>query len=169
MLSSTFHKTTRQCNINNDHLHAPFSCYFFLLTLLQQGTVQLLRDVAAWLVINSMKSEKVQFNLLCEQSIGNVWRKHAYRTLLERRSEVGAAGNSGKGTQGGEMVKDCIDIFRQKVHFNVENSVPESQTFSQVIAKEVSLFLFQNQRGKDDSPLLFFSFPRSRCLNTVDF
>ena len=32
-------------------------------------------DVCAWLVTNSMRSEQVQFNLLCEQSLGNIWRK----------------------------------------------------------------------------------------------
>ena len=34
---------------------------------------RLLKDVAAWLVVNSMRSEKVQFNLLCEQTATNVW------------------------------------------------------------------------------------------------
>lgn len=36
---------------------------------------QALRDVCAWLTINLFRSEKVQFDLLCEQSIRNVWRK----------------------------------------------------------------------------------------------
>jgi hypothetical protein len=43
---------------------------------------QLLIDVAAWLNINSVRSEQLQFNLLCEQSISNVWRKRAHNTLL---------------------------------------------------------------------------------------
>ncbi|KAG5189405.1 hypothetical protein JKP88DRAFT_301998, partial [Tribonema minus] len=42
---------------------------------------QLLCDVCAWLTINSMKSEKVQWNLLMEQQAQNVWRKRAYQAL----------------------------------------------------------------------------------------
>ena len=38
-------------------------------------TAQLCKDVAAWLCLNQMKSEKTQFNLLCEQTVCNVWRK----------------------------------------------------------------------------------------------
>ena len=37
-------------------------------------TSNILVDVAAWLVVNACKSQKVQFNLLCEQSVSNVWR-----------------------------------------------------------------------------------------------
>ena len=40
-----------------------------------------LRDIVAWLHVNSMHSETLQFNLLCEQSVRNVWRKRAFRTL----------------------------------------------------------------------------------------
>ena len=50
---------------------------------------QVLDDVAAWLIINGMRSEKLQFNLLCEQCTSNVWRKRAYRTLLAHADEVG--------------------------------------------------------------------------------
>ena len=34
-----------------------------------------LRDVAAWLHVNSVRSEKLQADLLVEQSVRNVWRK----------------------------------------------------------------------------------------------
>ena len=44
----------------------------------------LLRAVCAWLIVNTMKSERLQFNLLCEQSVQNVWRKRAYWTLLRQ-------------------------------------------------------------------------------------
>ena len=40
-----------------------------------------LRDVAAWLHTNSMHSEALQFNLLCEQSVRNVFRKQAESSI----------------------------------------------------------------------------------------
>jgi hypothetical protein len=50
---------------------------------------QVLKDVAAWLVVNQMRSEKVQFNLLCEQNVANVWRKRAFGSLVHCRAVVG--------------------------------------------------------------------------------
>eukprot|EP01052_Picozoa_sp_SAG31_P000388 SAG31_NODE_12_length_38498_cov_21.161671_4_plen_376_part_00 len=69
---------------------------------------QLLDDVAGWLVINGMKSEKLQFNLLCEQSTKNVWRKRAFRNLLGHHAEIG------KTTCPGYHY-ECLDIFRERV------------------------------------------------------
>ena len=42
---------------------------------------QLLVDVAAWLTVNGMKSENMQFRMLCQQSIDNVSRKRSYNIL----------------------------------------------------------------------------------------
>ena len=54
-------------------------------------TSNILVDVAAWLVVNACKSQKVQFNLLCEQSVSNVWRKTAFRVLETHHREVGVS------------------------------------------------------------------------------
>jgi len=44
--------------------------------------LQILKDVSAWLTINSMRSEKIQFNMLCQQSVQNVWR------FVEREEQI---------------------------------------------------------------------------------
>lgn len=93
---------------------------------------QLLRDVAAWLVINSMRSEKLQFNLLSEQSLSNVWRKPAYRHLMtdEARARVGT----------NEIIKHdrvCLDVFRQRLAYGVENTVPTSKPFFEKLREMV--------------------------------
>jgi hypothetical protein len=44
-----------------------------------ETTPQYLRDVVSWLMINSMRVDGVQYNLLCEQSVGNIWRKRCFR------------------------------------------------------------------------------------------
>eukprot|EP00965_Chrysotila_dentata_P072858 2408431-Pleurochrysis_carterae.AAC.1 len=36
---------------------------------------QALHDVSAWLVINSMRTECVQFDQLCSQNLANIWRQ----------------------------------------------------------------------------------------------
>ena len=46
-----------------------------------QGTWLL--DVSAWLVINSMRAERVQFDQLCGQSLQNIWRQNAWNELLD--------------------------------------------------------------------------------------
>lgn len=85
---------------------------------------QLLRDIAAWLVVNSMRTEKLQFNLLCEQSLANVWRKRAYRHLMtdEARNRVGTSRIT-------EYDRICLDSFRQRLAYAVENTVPTSKPF----------------------------------------
>jgi thiol-disulfide isomerase/thioredoxin len=41
-----------------------------------------LREISAWLVLNAMRSERVQFDQLCTQNMCNVWRKNAWCKLL---------------------------------------------------------------------------------------
>ncbi len=43
---------------------------------------QKLEDVLAWLLLNSMRSERIQFNALVMQNVANVWRKKALRLLV---------------------------------------------------------------------------------------
>lgn len=49
---------------------------------------QLLVNVSAWLTVNGMKSENVQFRMLCQQSIDNVTRKRAHGTLIRNYKEL---------------------------------------------------------------------------------
>jgi hypothetical protein len=49
---------------------------------------QLLVNVSAWLTVNGMKSENMQFKMLCQQSIDNVSRKRAYKTLTGNYREL---------------------------------------------------------------------------------
>ena len=43
----------------------------------------LLQEVAAWLTINSMRTERVQFDQLCAQNLATIWRGNAWAQLLE--------------------------------------------------------------------------------------
>jgi hypothetical protein len=41
-----------------------------------------LQDIVAWLVTNSMRSERTQFDQLCAQNLANVWRQNAFTQLM---------------------------------------------------------------------------------------
>ena len=43
----------------------------------------LLQEVAAWLTINSMRTERVQFDQLCAQNLANLWRQNAWNGLID--------------------------------------------------------------------------------------
>jgi hypothetical protein len=84
---------------------------------------QLLKHVCAWLFINGMRSEKTQFNLLCEQNVCNVWRKAAYRHLMGSHVKI--------GTEGCDThTQACLDVFRERVDFDVDNTIPPEQSFA---------------------------------------
>lgn len=62
-----------------------------------------------------MRAEKVQFNMLCEQVIMNVFRKNAFRSLFTRCMEMGTA-------KCDEYLQLSIDLFRDRLDYVVENS-----------------------------------------------
>ena len=60
----------------------------FNLTLPPGSLKQLLINVAAWLTVNGMKSENMQFRMLCHQSIDNVSRKRAFAMITTHYREL---------------------------------------------------------------------------------
>ena len=62
---------------------------------------QLLQDVAAWLTINSMRTERVQFDQLCAQNLATLWRQNAWMQLLE-------------GKEHFEVRPECVAGFMQE-------------------------------------------------------
>ena len=47
---------------------------------------KVLKAICAWLIINSMRAEHVQYQQLLIQNISNVWRKNAFNVLYNARS-----------------------------------------------------------------------------------
>lgn len=78
---------------------------------------KVLREVVGWLVVNSMKSETVQFNMLCEQAIYNVFRKNAFKTIQSTYKSYGTKGLA-------EQSVFALDLFRERLDFSVENAIP---------------------------------------------
>jgi hypothetical protein len=91
-----------------------------------------LENVLSWLVINSMRVDSVQYNLLCEQSVSNVWRKRAFSTLKNNFRLIDSTGDNVV------PVEKSLRIFRERLVHEVENSVPHSERYSQKIVRAIS-------------------------------
>ena len=89
---------------------------------------QYLCDVLSWLVINSMRVDGIQFDLLCEQSAANVWRKQAFATLSKGYREVDAKVDQ-------PALVSSLQVFRERVDFVIDNSVPKTIRYSEKITK----------------------------------
>ena len=96
----------------------------------EQAEVKL-EEVSAWLVVNSMRSEKVQFQMLCEQSIENVWRKQAFTTLLREWKTIGT-------DKMVVLTGKSVDVFRDRVDYAVENAVPDPRPFQQKLQNMIN-------------------------------
>ena len=83
---------------------------------------QQLTDIAAvmaWLVINSMKSERLQFNLLQMQNATNIWRKNAFRKLLDSPQLLTTVESDPSG-----LLKRALDVFQEEVQYTLPDIVP---------------------------------------------
>ena len=78
--------------------------------------------MSAWLLLNSIRAEKLCFPLWCLQCSQNVWRKRAFAQLLERHAEFGqpkgllpgGVSLEQLGVGGSELVgrRMLLDVFR---------------------------------------------------------
>lgn len=87
---------------------------------------RILQDVISWLVINSMRVDGIQFNLLCEQNVTNIWRKRAFASISTHHLAMDSPTCPGEVSRG-------LQLFRERVDFNVENMVPVTSKYSEKI------------------------------------
>jgi len=93
-------------------------------------------DVPAWLLVNSMRMESLQFVQLSVQEIHNVWRKRALESLSDEvRENAANQGDSvrmrrfaDEGEQTG-WLRQCVNQFREPIGFPVADIVPVPQPF----------------------------------------
>ena len=110
-------------------------------------------DVAAWLQLNGMKAEKLQFLQLCQQNMSTVWRKVALDKLLAS-SGVVKSDSIPKGlqrfigdTDGAKTLRTSIDSLKDLNDFDVPTVVPIAEPFSQSLTN-----LVQNNAMLCDTP-----------------
>jgi hypothetical protein len=110
-----------------------------------------LEDIVAWLVINSLRSEQVQWTMLCLQNIGNLYRKNAFDCLHKGTKyfmdglnpaaaiEDSAASGGGGGTDESKvdpfttaLDKDAsLKVFDESIDFSLEAGVPDPVPFEE--------------------------------------
>lgn len=96
-----------------------------------------LTAVNAWLIINSMRSERVQFNQLCIQNVSNVWRKSAYSSLLMRHHELTTTSNYGDVDAS---LRRHLETFCEPIDFSLQESMSDPVHFSESILRRAEAF-----------------------------
>eukprot|EP01059_Diplonema_ambulator_P011882 TRINITY_DN2195_c0_g1_i1.p1 TRINITY_DN2195_c0_g1~~TRINITY_DN2195_c0_g1_i1.p1 ORF type:complete len:3611 (+),score=1490.67 TRINITY_DN2195_c0_g1_i1:684-11516(+) len=91
-----------------------------------EDTSKVLVDCVTWLMANSMKMERIQFNQLCVQIMANVYRKAAFANLLQNHKMITLKHSVRPTTQ----VRNALSVFREPVSFCVPEVVPQSKMFS---------------------------------------
>ena len=93
-----------------------------------------LEEIAAWLVINSMRSERIQFNALALQNLANVWRKTAFKALMDN---VDAFNITEPLSSEQASLRRSLHLFNEPVLFAVESGVKEPRLFSATVQAAV--------------------------------
>ncbi|KAJ1458452.1 hypothetical protein M885DRAFT_614307 [Pelagophyceae sp. CCMP2097] len=93
----------------------------------------LLPDVLSALAVAAIRIERANFFLLAEQNVLNVARKVGHAELLRHRGSVGSQSDA----EGRQWLRHCLDVFRTRVDFGVENAMPKPKPFSERIATHI--------------------------------
>jgi hypothetical protein len=93
---------------------------------------QFLRNVLSWLILNSMKVDSVQYNLLCEQNVANIWRKICFNFLLKNYHDMENI------ERLPPHVSRSLQVFRERLDFEIENSIPIDVRYSEKILQIIN-------------------------------
>lgn len=90
-------------------------------------------NISSWLILNGMRSERTQSNMLLCQNTGNVWKKRAYQELLNMDA---AAVISGRDRS--EKFSTMLLAWKEDTDSTIPNRVPECGSLEQSIRERVS-------------------------------
>lgn len=80
-----------------------------------------------------MRVDGVQYNLLCEQSVANIWRKSSF-SALKKEYRVIDRPDQPLSLQ----LNRALQIFRERIDFDIENSIPLTVRYSEKIEKLIA-------------------------------
>ena len=114
-----------------------------------------LEDIVAWLIVNSLRSEQTQWTMLCLQNIANLYRKNAFKCLVEGSEQLSIIPkttgdkDSASSTQkdSGQFDK-AMELFIEPLAFDLESGVPDPVPFEEKLRSmltENDLFLTPEQ------------------------
>ena len=107
-------------------------------------------DVPAWLLINSMKMESLQFIQLSTQELFNIWKKRALQQLIDEVKD-NASESVARRVKRFELRKElvaAISQFREHIDFNLPNEVPKPRTYSQRINELIEKYSAMTQTNE---------------------
>eukprot|EP01043_Picozoa_sp_COSAG02_P048197 COSAG02_NODE_4712_length_5068_cov_56.652797_1_plen_771_part_10 len=115
-----------------------------------ENPAAVLRQIVAWLVVNSLRSESVQWSMLCIQNVGNVFRKTAFEVMLRAGSNR-PADFAGAGVEVASMQAPLdaasddpvdnlspgasMDVFTEPIDFSLDSAVPDPAPFEVKLRK----------------------------------
>ena len=91
---------------------------------------------AAWLLLNGIRAEKLQFLQLSQQNIASTWRTTALDTLVRAAEAQHALDPANLGSvlfegAGAEDARACLDALIETVNLDVPHAVPRAQSFTE--------------------------------------
>eukprot|EP00439_Symbiodinium_sp_Y106_P050997 s1164_g6.t1 len=89
--------------------------------------------VVAWLVLNGLRSERVQAGMLRSQDSHTLWRRPAYAWLQDHSEEA-----------SGEEAKKHLDVFEEPLDLDLASTIPRPKSLAEAI----------EERAKDKEWLL---------------
>ena len=96
-----------------------------------------LLDATAWLVVNSMKTERLQFDQLCHQNLSNLWRANAFEQALDGHRKLRVPASA--------TCSYVLDMLGEAFVSNREGHVSRAKIEGKVIA------LFFRSSSRDQS------------------
>lgn len=89
---------------------------------------KVLLDVVAWLIVNSLRSEQIQWTMLCLQNIGNLYRKNAFRCLHKQWLHFveGKKGDTKAITEAEVVEDDCEPNSGSNSTMGLSLQIPQS-------------------------------------------
>jgi hypothetical protein len=94
-----------------------------------------LREIVAWLVVNSMRSEQIQWSMLCIQNCSNIFRKTAFEVMLRAgTADPIASMQSPLDVSSEDPVNQLsagasIEVFTETIDFSLDSAVPDPAPF----------------------------------------
>jgi hypothetical protein len=118
-----------------------------------------LKDIVAWLVVQSMRSEQTQWSMLCIQNIANIYRKPAFDVLLQSAHILVAGGlmNSPIDASSADKKlllspKSALAVFEETIDFSLEATVPDPIPFATkltIMREENQAFILTEEAEQD--------------------
>jgi hypothetical protein len=125
---------------------------------------QLLIDIAAWLTVNGMKSENMQFRMLCHQSIDNVSRKRAFTMLTTFYRELTQVAFSGRAKEFSALVaKSAADRSPDDIDGDLEIDKTKTNQF----VEDVEAILSVVQSGVGGTTKLIGIEMIQKCIDVM--